>query len=162
KLPCDFDLNTRFAKEFQTVPKTDVTLWEAPAYHFSASLMPFFDIARSTPMQLVPQQTLAVQARLEPQCQSLNVKAGATVSLQVRVYNTSMALIDFVWPYFGVSYHLLSREGNILVFDHPRAYFNPPLKPGNDAVVPLSITAPDQAGSYLIEIDMVWEGIMWF
>src|SRR5262249_12655557 len=71
KLPCDFDLNTRFTKEFQKVPKTDVTLWEAPAYHFSASLMPFFDISRSTPMQLIPQQALTVQASLEPQCQSL-------------------------------------------------------------------------------------------
>jgi hypothetical protein len=50
----------------------------------------------------------------------------------------------------------------MLEFEHPRVYFSQPLKPGDDEVIPLSITAPDKAGSYRIEIDMVWEGITWF
>jgi Methyltransferase domain len=162
KRPCDFDLNARFTAVFPKLPKVAVTLWEAPTYHFSSSIAPFFDITRSTPIQLVPNLALTVQGRFEPQCAFLNARIGETTSLPVRVFNTSTALIDFAWPNFGVSYHLLSKGGEMLEFEHRRTYFNRPLAPGENAVVSLPITAPDMAGLYVVEIDMVWEGVTWF
>jgi len=36
------------------------------------------------------------------------------------------------------------------------------LWPGEEAVVPLKITAPPAAGDYILEIDLVQEGITWF
>jgi hypothetical protein len=162
KQPCGFDLNTRFTAVFPKVPKVVVTLWEEPTYLFSSSISPFFDISRSTPLQLAPNLALTVQGRFEPQRVSLNAGPGETIALPVRVFNTSPALIEFAWPNFGVSYHLLSKGGEMLEFEHGRTYFNQPLAPGENSVITLSITVPDEVGSYLVEIDMVWEGVTWF
>jgi hypothetical protein len=57
---------------------------------------------------------------------------------------------------------LLSSTGKILKFDNPRSYFEAPLQPDSSLTVELTINAPVAAGSYLIEIDLVWEGMLWF
>jgi hypothetical protein len=46
--------------------------------------------------------------------------------------------------------------------DHPRTFFAEPLPPGEERVVDLSIHVPPEPGEYLIEIDIVWEGVAWF
>jgi hypothetical protein len=36
------------------------------------------------------------------------------------------------------------------------------LNPGEEIDIPLTVTAPVEAGTYVLEIDMVQEGVAWF
>ena len=38
----------------------------------------------------------------------------------------------------------------------------PTWNPGNEVEIPLTVKAPGQRGDYLLEIDMVHEGVTWF
>ena len=50
----------------------------------------------------------------------------------------------------------------MLTRDNLRNFFKEQLKPGEERIVGLSIMAPEETGRYLIEIDIVWEGVTWF
>ena len=63
---------------------------------------------------------------------------------------------------FGLSYHLLSGDGVMLQMDYPRTYFQEPLEPSASTALPLTITAPAAPGRYVLELDIVWEGVCWF
>jgi SAM-dependent methyltransferase len=63
-----------------------------------------------------------------------------------------------------LSYHLRrsAPEGDVLVqFDNERSPI-PPLAPGAAAVVPLRVLAPERPGRYVLDIDLVHEGVTWF
>jgi hypothetical protein len=161
KAPAPFDLNGAFSRTFPAVPKTAAVLWERPAFLFGSDLMSFFDLARSTPRRLVPSGEFRLGAILVPQITDLKAERGATVRLPIGVSNRST--IPFQWGStpFGLSYHLLSSDGTVLQFDNVRSFFTQPLHPGGDRVVDLSVLAPEEAGSYKLEIDIVWDGILW-
>jgi len=80
----------------------------------------------------------------------------------VKIINTSTTPFQGGDGTFGVSYHLLSGDGEMLGHDNPRNYFHDQVEPGKERFVDLSILAPAVEGQYLIEIDIVWEGITWF
>ena len=46
--------------------------------------------------------------------------------------------------------------------DNPRVWLSRSLKPKEHCVVRMSVTAPTVPGKYQLEIDLVWEGVMWF
>ena len=84
------------------------------------------------------------------------------MTLPVKVQNRSHAPFPHGKATFGLSYHLLSSTGEILKFDNPRSYFEAPLQPNSSLTVDLTINPPVKRGSYLLEIDLVWEGMLWF
>jgi uncharacterized membrane protein len=43
-----------------------------------------------------------------------------------------------------------------------RAVLPHDLKPGEEAELTLTVTAPQEPGDYFIELDMVHEGVTWF
>ena len=53
------------------------------------------------------------------------------------------------------SYHLQS-------FDNPRTPLPSEIKPGQRATMAVKVTAPDQPGDYVLEIDLVHEFVAWF
>jgi hypothetical protein len=57
---------------------------------------------------------------------------------------------------------LLSCSGEVLRHDNDRSWLLDPLEPGESKTVPLSVRAPAQRGDYRVEIDLVWEQVMWF
>lgn len=57
--------------------------------------------------------------------------------------------------------HWLSG-GEMVVQDDGRAALPPALEPGAKAVLELTVKAPARAGDYLLEIDIVHEGVTWF
>jgi hypothetical protein len=61
-----------------------------------------------------------------------------------------------------LSYHLLSEDGAMRQFDNPRCPLGQTLHPGEERVVELPIYVPEEPGTYQVEIDIVWEGVMWF
>ena len=61
-----------------------------------------------------------------------------------------------------LSYHWLTAAGSMVVWDGARASLPADLAPGQSAVVALPVTAPSDAGSYLLRLDLVEEGVAWF
>jgi len=120
-----------------------------------ASLLPFFDLQNSSEHCLILKAQPDVTASFEPQLTVIEAMAGQTVKLPVTVQNRSDAPFPHGKATFGLSYHLLSNTGEILKFDNSRSYFEAPLQPDSSLTVDLTINAPVEPGSYLLEIDLV-------
>jgi len=58
--------------------------------------------------------------------------------------------------------HWLTAAGAMIVWDGARASLPADLAPGQSAVVALPVTAPSDAGAYLLRLDLVEEGVAWF
>ena len=61
-----------------------------------------------------------------------------------------------------VSYHWLDRAGKTVVRDGVRSSLPQPLQPGESTIVHVTVMAPSQAGRYLLQFDLVHEGVTWF
>jgi hypothetical protein len=60
------------------------------------------------------------------------------------------------------SYHWLHRDGSIVEYDGLRTPFPRPLEPADAVEVTFRLAAPPAAGRYLLELDLVEEGVTWF
>ena len=85
----------------------------------------------------------------------------------VRVAVTNLG--NAVWPndipagrHITVANHWLSPGGEVVVADDARARLTATMAPGSRAEIELAVRAPDAAGEYLLEIDLVQERICWF
>ena len=87
-----------------------------------------------------------------------------TPSSQKQVAAVVKNVSGFTWPRSSVCLgnHWLSETGKTLVVDDARAELSQDLPPGGEEHLKLRITAPDNPGVYLIELDMVQEGVSWF
>jgi hypothetical protein len=56
----------------------------------------------------------------------------------------------------------LDEHGNVIIPDDGRSPLPFDLNPGERAEVLLTITAPGRTGNYILEIDAVQEGVLWF
>lgn len=93
------------------------------------------------------------------------MKPGTTANLAIRVTNLGIAR----WPSFGsphpilLGHRWLTDDGSVIVtLDGGRAAMPRLLEPGDAGVFDLELTAPEKAGRYIIELDMVEEGVTWF
>lgn len=162
KAPAPFDLNARFAQAFPHAPKSRVELWERPAYLFAAGFGELLDLERSSADRLVGLSDVRIRALIEPQEREISARRGAVVDLPVRVVNQSSMTLRWSDMPFGLTYHLLAGDGAMLRFDNPRSFFRNPVPPDGDQLVTLRVRAPDEPGVYRLELDVVWEGNLWF
>lgn len=58
--------------------------------------------------------------------------------------------------------HWLDANGNVVINDDGRGPLARDLRPGESTTIPLVINAPHRAGNYILEIDMLQEGVSWF
>ena len=158
----DFDLGSAFDSAFPMIPHEQAILWGQPVNHFTTSLASFIDLVNSTPQLLVPSQEGWVQALVEPETRNLHCAPGETIVLPVKVTNKSKEPLPHGDATFGLSYHLLTSEGAISKFDNARSYFPTPLQSEESLLTELRVQAPGVEGSYLVELDLVWEGMLWF
>jgi SAM-dependent methyltransferase len=106
----------------------------------------------------------AVLAEIEPAVRELELPAGATRSIRARVRNTGAG----VWPgregaqRIFLGNHWLSPDGALLQLDDGRAPLERDVAPGEEIELDLRVTAPAAPGEYLLELDLVQEGISWF
>ena len=161
KLPVLGELNGDFAETFRRLPAQEAMLWDTPVKYFTSSFLPFFDLENSREHWLVLREEAEVAASFEPPVTKIEAQPGEVVKLPVRVENRSEAPFPHGKATFGLSYHLLSDGGEMLKFDNARSYFEAPLQPGSSLVIELSIQAPVGPGAYLLELDLVWEGMWW-
>ena len=61
-----------------------------------------------------------------------------------------------------LSYHLFDHEGKIILYDNRRFPLPRMVKPGQSFGAKANIIAPLEEGLYILEFDMVREGISWF
>jgi hypothetical protein len=58
--------------------------------------------------------------------------------------------------------HWLDPNGKNLINDDGREALPHDLKPGETITIPLTINTPRISGKYILEIDMLQEGVSWF
>jgi len=163
KMPAAPDLNEKFSRMFPAVELVPAAnMWDTPVCLFGPPLRSYFDLYASTPQRLVPLGSAGVRAAFSPERSILRAGVGETVTLAVSVKNASGEAFPHGEGVFGLSYHLLSSSGQIIAHDNVRTYLRESLKPGESTEVDLRINAPAQPGSYRLELDLVWEGVMWF
>jgi SAM-dependent methyltransferase len=90
------------------------------------------------------------------------MRPGSQIAVPFRVTNLS----PIPWEYDGHWYialgnHWLDDRGNLVRLDDGRAPL-PVLSPNNSVDLNLEITAPPRPGRYLLELDVVQEGVTWF
>jgi hypothetical protein len=96
------------------------------------------------------------------------MKPGQKQPIKVKVKNAS----DTLWIVYGsgegnkyrvaVGNSWLDNKGQLLTNMDGRYGLPSNLGPGRDVEVPLAITAPDKPGDYVLQLDMVQEGVTWF
>jgi len=96
------------------------------------------------------------------------LRAGQKVVIQVKAQNAS----DVPWKvrgggadnkfYIAVGDRWLKPNGTLITSMDGRSGLNRNLKPGEETEVPLQITAPQEPGEYMLEVDLVQEQVAWF
>jgi hypothetical protein len=149
------DLNASFVKAFSDLETKTVRMWKSPVIVLAASLRDQVDLYASTPENLVRFGSAGIRARFTPAAKSIRARPGEQIEIEVKVENVSSETFPAGEGVFGLSYHLLEH-------DNPRAWIPTSLDPGNHCAVRMPVMAPAEPGEYQPEIDLVWEGVMWF
>ncbi|HEY7387633.1 MAG TPA: class I SAM-dependent methyltransferase [Bryobacteraceae bacterium] len=161
KLPAPRDLNQQFRMAFPQVGSKTVQLWDQPTLLISDVLRSHIDLQSSTPKRLVRLGAVP-RAKIDSALPQVDAPCGEPVRLPVTVTNVSSEVFPAGEGVFGLSYHLLSASGEVLSHDNERAWLMTSLKPGESQNIYLPVHTPSQAGAYQLEIDLVWEQVMWF
>ncbi|MCM3904623.1 MAG: hypothetical protein ND866_23245 [Pyrinomonadaceae bacterium] len=121
------------------------------------------------PCASVPLSDNGYKAKITLNDPPAKLRAGEKQIIQVKVQNAS----DVLWKvrgcgddnkfYIAAGNQWLKAEGELLVTRMDGRHGLPDnLKPGQDAEVPLQITAPKEPGEYILEVDLVQEQVAWF
>jgi hypothetical protein len=95
------------------------------------------------------------------------MKTGQHLLLTIRLKNLS----DVTWSQRGqtgsqypvtIGNHWLDLENRMIKHDDGRSTIPRDLNPQEETELPLSVIAPSTPGEYVLEIDMLIEGVTWF
>jgi hypothetical protein len=108
-------------------------------------------------------QSRDYSALIKTEVAELRAMSGETTDIHLQLKNQGKK----EWSSAGanpcfVSYHLLSENKNLLRFDNPRTPLGDVIWPGQKAEVIVRVKAPLDKGRYLLEFDLLREGIAWF
>jgi hypothetical protein len=96
-----------------------------------------------------------------------NLRAGLRETVYVKLRNAS----SVNWPALAtatggqrilIGNHWLDENNRPFVNDDGRSILLYDLKPGEEIELPLTVTAPHRPGRYVLEVDVVQEGVTWF
>ncbi len=88
------------------------------------------------------------------------VETAATLTVDLEIRNRG----EVTWSPdngFAIAYHWFGADGGVVVWDGVRSPLLESLRPGEDRVVGATLRAPDRAGEYLLQWDVVQEGRLW-
>jgi SAM-dependent methyltransferase len=129
--------------------------------------MAVFQIPSGLILPAHPLSDSTFRARISVPEEALKIEVGKSLTLQATVQNIS----PHRWPVcsveedggvFSLGNHWLDRSGSVVVLDDGRVTLPECLEPGEEAKVELTVLAPAKPGRFLLELDMVLEGICWF
>jgi len=156
--------------DFEPVPDADRVLVEralAGVDKVEGVPSPATDVPLAEALRLSPLRELAdrdYDVELECVAPKLSFVAGSAHDVRVRIVNRGGA--TFPWgdwtPAVRPSYHWLTPAGEELVRDGHRTLLSHDLAPGEAAIVSLAVVAPPEPGDYVLEVDLVHEGVRWF
>ena len=139
-----------------------------PGCEILATVRPYtLAIAKEPPRPRPPLPAEAFRAELSVRESPTDLRAKKQTVLLVRIKNVSAV----TWParergggihQVSVGNHWLDADGKTLINDDARSALLRDLKPGETIELPLTVNAPAVAGRYLLEIDMLQEGVSWF
>jgi SAM-dependent methyltransferase len=101
------------------------------------------------------------RAEIVPDAEDFEIEAGRIGRIGVRVRNAS----PVAWPndrFVHLGDHWRDRNGGLLQLDDGRALLGRTLQPGESVDLTIEVGAPRQPGSYIIELDLVIDGVAWF
>ncbi|WP_017326782.1 non-ribosomal peptide synthetase [Synechococcus sp. PCC 7336] len=109
---------------------------------------------------LLPDAAYRAQLTSPP---SLTALAGELIDISVTVKNIS----PFLWlpsTESGITLgnHWLDRKGNVVCWSDGRVTLLEELPANAEVALTLSVTAPMDVGDYILELDLVEEGVVWF
>ncbi len=101
--------------------------------------------------------------RLDPEEESFTSFEGGRISVKFQIKNLGKAS----WSSADtnpclLSYHLLDHEGKIIRYDNRRFPLPQMIKPNQSVEATANIIVPLEEGHYILEFDLVREGISWF
>jgi SAM-dependent methyltransferase len=133
--------------------------------HGSAPLEIVLGTTDETPDSAQP-GVLKAEIGLTDAQRSLRIRCGAGVSLPVRIKNAGNTLwLHEPRPEGGhvaLGGHLYGAGRSLLALDHFRSPLPRSVAPGESVEAVCRFEAPPRPGRYLLELDMVDEGIAWF
>jgi 2-polyprenyl-3-methyl-5-hydroxy-6-metoxy-1,4-benzoquinol methylase len=92
---------------------------------------------------------------------SQTLDTSARMQVNVRVRNLGSDVWRASAP-IRIGNHWLDRDGSMLVLDDGRAALPHDMHPGDETSVVLPVTTPGTPGQYVLEVDLVEEGVAWF
>ena len=124
-------------------------------------------IAIGKPRDLTPLSATAMKAELSTPSLPNNLRVGQTIQLSVSVKNAGEELWragDRSLAAYRVELgnHWLEPDGKVVINDDGRNAMTRDVAPGATATMTLTITAPRRPGQYLLELDLLQEGVSWF
>ncbi len=92
-----------------------------------------------------------------------DLNIGDRTSIRLRLTNTGRQ----TWLPSGpntclLSYHLREASGAMLRFENPRTSLSAPVAPRRSMEIDVVLRAPLRAGEYVLEFDLLREGVAWF
>ncbi len=160
KNPSPVDLNAMRKALYPQLTAKEITMWDQPAVNYQESICHFVDLARSEPSRL-ELTGWPLRAEIVPVASVLSMRPGQMIVTGATITNNTNKEFPFGMRVFGLSYHLRTSEGAMLAYDNERTYLQSALKPGENRRVELEVRAPKEPGAYILELDLVWEGIAW-
>jgi hypothetical protein len=124
-------------------------------------------IAHGPPRKLSPLQFEALRAEIRPVEYPAQLYVGQQATLRVvarNVSNLPWLARERAGDQFQINLgnHWLDPSGKVVTNDDGRAPLLRDLSPGDEAEFRMTINAPKTPGNYLLEIDMLQEGVSWF
>jgi Dolichyl-phosphate-mannose-protein mannosyltransferase len=139
-----------------------------PGCEILATVKPYtLAIAKEAPRPRTPLPREAFRAELSVVSAPRDFHAKERAPLRVRIKNLS----PITWlarergggPYqVSLGNHWLDSSGRMLINDDGRSALLRDLKPGDTTELLLAVNSPPQPGNYILEIDMLQEGVSWF
>jgi hypothetical protein len=132
-----------------------------------AASEPYTTYIATPPRSLTRLPDDAMRAELNVIDPPAQLHVGQQTTIQVSVKNVSQS--QWLAPErsggdfrLSAGNHWLDHDGNPLINDDGRGTITTDVSPGATTAVPLIINAPRRAGEYLLEVDMLQEGVAWF
>lgn len=114
----------------------------------------------------LPEEGFKAMISIENPPTSLKINSSVNI-IKIKVKNTS----SVVWPSKGqpdgkyaihLAYHWLDKGDKYVVFDGFRTPLPHDIRPNEEVNLDASVAAPNSEGEYILEWDMVQEGVSWF